>query len=266
MLRLTSPSLVVFQNPTLPRVLTKFTPDKMELLLIAIKERKKKMRYLGGAFQHYGDRWGMYAAMGNVRKGSRFILERHHTRAQYVHPGTHRNKVDIRSIKMTGAQFDSMANTTRSTWDHEVCSTNMLSDPTFRRLFRDMPKNEALAMMEEWGVRYVVLDEIRKPSLVDCKYHKHQIYSNKFSWAPDPETNYFRGDAEFKWKGDELIAYPDYNAHVQHPSNFAAPSSPAAKKTGTKPSPWFARAMAARSASTAAKPKASQSGAAAAAK
>lgn len=245
MLRPTSLSLVVFQNPNLPRVLSKFTPDKMELLLIALKERKKKVRYLGSAFQHYGDRWGMFAAQGNVRRGTRFILERHHTRAQYVHPGSHRNKVDIRSVKMAGAQYDQMGNFSRTTWDHSVGSTNMLNDPTFRHIFRDMPKEQAMGLMEEWGMRYVVLDEIRKPSLVDCKYHKHQIYSNKFSWTPDPETNYFRGDAEYKWKGDELIAYDGYNAHVQHPTNFTG-SSPNASKAKAKPSPWFARAVSTR--------------------
>ncbi|KAL7699484.1 hypothetical protein N2W54_007672 [Lotmaria passim] len=241
MLRLTSPSLVVFQNPNLPRVLSKFTPDKMELLLIALKERKKKIQYLGSAFHHFGDRWTIYAAQGTLRRGMRFILEQHHTRAQFVHPGSHRNKVDIRSIKMAGAQFDQLGNFTRTTWDHSVSSTNMLNDPTFRKIFRDMPKEQAIGMMEEWGVRYVILDEIRKPSLMDCKYHKHSIYPNKFSWSPDPETNYFRGDAEYKWKGDELIAYTDYNAHVQHPANFDG-GVPNAKRTGAaavKPNPWF---------------------------
>ncbi|KPI85104.1 hypothetical protein ABL78_5829 [Leptomonas seymouri] len=238
MLRYTTPSLVVFQNPNLPRVLQKFTPDKMELLLIALKERKKKIRYLGSAFQHYGDRWAMFGAQGTIRRGTRFLLERHHTRAQYVHPGTSRNKVDIRAVKMAGTQYDQLGNHIRTTWDHSVASTNMMNDPTFRKLFRNMSKNEAISMMEEWGVRYIILDEIRKPSLVDCKYHKHSIYPNKFSWAPDPETNYFRGDAEYKWKGDELIAYSDYNAHVKHPANFEGSKS-SAKMIASKSNPWF---------------------------
>ncbi|KPA85178.1 putative mitochondrial hypothetical protein [Leptomonas pyrrhocoris] len=238
MLRLTAPSFIVLQNPTLPRVLKQFTPDRMELMLISIKERKKRARYLGSSFQHYNDRWTMFGAQGTVRRGTRFLLERHHTRAQFVHPEVHRNNVDIRTVKMAGAQFDQLGNYTRTTWDHEIASTNMLNDPTFKQLFRDMPKDQALSMMEAWGVRYIVLDEIRKPSLMDCKYHKHSIYPDKFSWAPDPETNYFRGDAEQKWKGDELIAYADYNAHVQHPANFDD-GVPTAKKAAAKPNPWF---------------------------
>lgn len=242
MLRCTLPSLVVYQNPNLPRVLKQFTPDRMELLLIILKERRKRARYLGSAFTHFSDRWTMFGAQGTIRRGTRFILERHHSRNQFVHPGSHRNKVDIRTVKMAGSQFDQMGNYTRTTWDHQLASTNMLSDPTFQKLFRDMPKNEAIAMMEEWGVRYIVLDEIRKPSLIDCKYHRHSIYPNKFSWAPDPETNYFRGDAEFKWKGDELIGYADYNAHVQHPDNFES-SAAAVKKAVAKPNPWFKPAV-----------------------
>jgi hypothetical protein len=238
MLRRTFFSLVVFQNPNLPRVLNKFTPDKMELLLIAMKERKKRSRYLGSAWQHFGDRWTIFGAQGTIRRGTRFILERHHGRNQFVHPGTHRNKVDIRTVKMAGAQFDQLGNYTRTTWDHSLATTNLLNDPTFKKLFRDMPKDQAISMMEEWGVRYVLLDEIRKPSLIDCKYHKHSIYPNKFSWSPDPETNYFRGDAEYKWKGDELIGYADYNAHVQHPDNFASGTS-GATKTVVKPNLWF---------------------------
>lgn len=226
MLHSTLLSRVVFQNPAIPRVLKRMTPSRMELTLILLKERKKKIRYLGSAFQQYGDRFLMYNARGGVRRGTRFIIERHHTRAQYCHPGYHSDRYNVRSIKTGGAQYDQLGNITRMTWDASTCTTNLLNDPTFKRMFSCLRKEEAISTMEEWGVRYVLLDEIRKPSLMDCKYHRHSIYANKFSWSSDPETNHYKGDAEYKWKGDEEIDYRGYNAQSSHPANFSNKREP----------------------------------------
>ncbi|CAJ1010130.1 hypothetical protein Q4I28_005444 [Leishmania naiffi] len=256
MLRFTVPALVVFQNAYAPRVLNKMTPDRMELTMIILKERKKRVRYLGSQFHGFADRVHLFNARGGVRRGTRYIIETHHSRVEFRHPARNNKKVDVRAVKIAGAQYDSIGNFTRMTWDNSLCTTNLLSDPNFKRHFKSMPKDEAIAMLEEWGVRYVLLDEIRKPSLMDCKYHKHHLYADKFWWSPYPEINHMRGDAEYKWKGDELIAYSDYNAHVQHPGNFGGSSSSsgrggsgattpksaaaaAGSKKGVSASPWF---------------------------
>lgn len=245
MLRATLPTRVVFQNPYSPRVLGKMTPQRMELTMIIVKERKKKLRYLGSYFQHYNDRSLMYNAQGGVRRGTRFIIGTHHTRAQFKHPSRYNDRVDVRSIKVGGAQYDSMGNTTTMGWDNSLCSTNILSDPTFMHFFQNIRKDEAIGMMEEWGMRYVLLDEVRKPSLMDCMYHKHHLFADKFSWSPDPDTNAMRGDSEYKWKGDELIEYGDYNAHTPHPDSFSSSAgpSPSAASAAT-PNPWFHSAVA----------------------
>ncbi|KAG5474480.1 hypothetical protein LSCM1_03266 [Leishmania martiniquensis] len=255
MLRLTSLTLVVFQNASAPRVLNKMTPERMELTMMIVKERKKKVRYLGSSFQCFNDRVHLFSAQGGVRRGTRYIIQTHHHRVQFRHPARNNRKVDVRTVKMAGAQYDSIGNYTRMTWDNSLCTTNLMNDPTFKQQFKDMSKEETIGMLEEWGVRYVLLDEIRKPSLMDCKYHKHRLYADKFSWSPFPKTNHMRGDAEFKWKGDELIAYDNYNAHVQHPAHFGnssrsddgkkqvtAPKSSGAaagSKKGVPARPWF---------------------------
>ncbi|KAG5500565.1 hypothetical protein JKF63_03660 [Porcisia hertigi] len=225
MLRFTAPALVVFQNAYMPRVLNRMTPDRMELTMTILKERKKKVRYLGSNFHGFNDRVHLFSGQGGVRRGTRYIIEKHHDRVQYRHPSGDNRKVDVRAVKMAGAQYDSMGNYTRMAWDNSLCTTNLMSDPTFKRQFRHMSKDETIEMLEEWGVRYILLDEIRKPSLMDCKYHRHRLYADKFTWSPFPEVNYARGDAEFKWKGDELIEYDDYNAHIRHPDNFVSSSS-----------------------------------------
>ncbi|KAG5475161.1 hypothetical protein CUR178_04612 [Leishmania enriettii] len=262
MLRFTAPALVVFQNAYAPRVLNRMTPDRMELTMVIIKERKKKVRYLGSNFHGFNDRVHLFNAQGGVRRGTRYIIQTHHHRVQFRHPSRNNRKVDVRAVKMAGAQYDSIGNYTRMTWDNSLCTTNLLSDPTFKQQFNDMSKDETIRMLEEWGVRYVLLDEIRKPSLMDCKYHKHRLYADKFSWSPFPKTNHMCGDVEYKWKGDELIAYDDCNAHVQHPAHFgssrstggdhscmATPESAGAvagSKRGASARPWFASTVVVR--------------------
>ncbi|GET90160.1 hypothetical protein, conserved [Leishmania tarentolae] len=265
MLRFTVAALSVFQNPYSPRVLGRMTPDRLELTMQILKERKKKVRYLGSHFQGFNDRVHLFNAQGGVRRGTRYIIETHHNRTQFKHRSRNNNMVDVRAVKMAGAQYDSIGNYTRMTWDNSLCTTNLLNDPNFKRHFKNMPKEETISMLEEWGVRYILLDEIRKPSLMDCKYHKHHLYADKFWWSPSPETNHMRGDAEFKWKGNELIEYADYNAHVQHPANFVSSSSTSStdssgsgattsksaatasmSKRSAPARPWFRRTIAVR--------------------
>ncbi|KAK7194998.1 hypothetical protein NESM_000422500 [Novymonas esmeraldas] len=240
MLRHTGAALTVFQNAYAPRVLGKMTPDRLELTMIILKERKKRVRYLGSFFHHFGDRTLMNFAHSGARRGTRYIIGTHHDRIEYRHPSRDNSKVDLRAVKMAGTQYDMMGGYTRMSWDNSICSTNIMNDPTFKRQFSNASREETTAMLEEWGVRYIMLDEIRKPSLMDCKYHKHNIYSDKFTWSPDPDTNHMRGEIEYKWKGDELIEYGDYNAHTAHPANFSSSSAATAgAKAGAPANPWF---------------------------
>lgn len=219
MLRSTRCLPVVFQNPTLPRVLNHVTPDRLELTLLCLKEHKKRMRYLGSHFQRYNDRLCWYGIRGNLRRGTRYVITRHTTRTQYVHPSHGHHNVDIRAIKLSGAQYDQMGNTTRNTWDLSMASTNPLNDVAMKRWMRNISRQSAINLLEQWGVRYVLLDEERKPQVVDSKYHKHSLFAHKFYWTPDPPTNGGKGDADWKWKGTELIAYDNYGAQTLSAKN-----------------------------------------------
>lgn len=209
----------VFQNPMLPRVLNRITPDRLELTLMCLKEHKKRLRYLGSHFQRYNDRLYWYGIRGNLKRGTRYVVHRHSTRAQFLHPSHGHNTVDIRAIKLSGAQYDQMGNTTRNTWDLSMASTNPLNDVAMRRWMRNISRQNAINLLEQWGVRYVLLDEERRPQLVDSKYHKHSLFANKFYWRPDPHTDGRVGDVETKWKGLELIPYDNYGASTASAKN-----------------------------------------------
>lgn len=209
----------VFQNPSMPRVLNQITPGRLELTLICLKEHKKRLHYLGSHFQGLNDRFYWYTNRGTLRRGTRYVVNKHSTRAQYVHPSHGSNSVDIRSIKLAGAQYDQMGNTTRTTWDLSMGTTNPANDIAMKRWMRNISRQNAINLLEQWGVRYVLLDEERKPQVVDSKYHKHRLFAEKFYWSPSPETNAYKGDAEMKWKEGELIPYDDYGAHTPSSKN-----------------------------------------------
>lgn len=202
-------------DPLVPRVVRRLTPSTLEANLIRIKELKKRTRYYGSHYQHFNDRNFVYINRGGP-KGTRFIVEKSHSRCQFVHPGRPYNRYAIRSVKTRGAQHDMIGNFTMSTWDGLTLSTN----PTYeRRWMTQMHKNEAIKMVEEWGVNYVLLDEVRKPSVSDALYHRHSIYAKKFYWTPDPETNSQVGDADHRWRGNECIPYNDYGSRDKDPRN-----------------------------------------------
>lgn len=219
MLQCTRALQVVFQNPTMPRVLNRITPDRLELTLLCLKEHKKRMRYLGSHFQKYNDRLCWYGIRGNLSRGTRYVVTRHATRTQYVHPSHGHGNVDIRAIKLSGAQYDQMGNTTRTTWDLSMASTNSLNDVAMKRWMRNISRQNAINLLEQWGVKYVLLDEERKPQVVDSKYHKHSLFANKFYWSPDPKTDGRIGDVETKWKGLEQIPYDNYGAKTPSAKN-----------------------------------------------
>lgn len=213
-------SIATFSDPCLPRVLNRVTPGRLEATLTLLKERRKRTRYQSSMFQHYGDRVQLYVSRGGPKKGTKYIVEPHHNRAQYTHRGSFKGRYDIRAVKTAGAQYDMMGNTTRTTWDASLCTTNAVDNGSLRKNYRCLPKEEAIARVEEWGVRYIMLDEIRKPSLENAKYHRHSLFANKFYWSPFPETNHRIGEADFKWRGDEQISYADYGAATAHPRNL----------------------------------------------
>lgn len=219
MLRCSTFNRVVFQNPTMPRVLNHVSPDRLELTLRCLREHKKRMRYLSSHFQRYNERMYWYGVRGSLRKGTRYVVSRHSSRTQFVHPSHGHNNVDIRAIKCAGAQYDQMGNTTRITWDLSMATTNLLNEGSLKRWTRNISKDNAISLLEQWGVRYVLLDEERKPQVVDSKYHRHNIYANKFHYSPDAHINGHVGDVEVKWKELEEIGYPDYGAHTPSPKN-----------------------------------------------
>ncbi|EAN88452.1 hypothetical protein C3747_10g568 [Trypanosoma cruzi] len=210
--------MTILHNPGLPRVLNRITPQRLELTLMLIKERKKKLRYLGSYLQHYNDRTFLYNAMGGL-KGTKFILERHHHRAQFCHPTLHSERYDVRTVKLKGSQFDQLGNFTRNTWDCSIATTNLFQDATFRRHLTSVHKDEAIALLEGWGVKYVLLDEIRKPRVQDSIYVRHHLYAHKFPYIPDPVTNAYYGDADWKWKGDQKIDYKEHGAETKDDRN-----------------------------------------------
>ncbi|CCW68601.1 unnamed protein product [Phytomonas sp. Hart1] len=218
MFQLTSKCLFCFSQPNLPRVLHRITPAKLEATLVHIKERKKKLRYLGSSLSQFNDRIFLYGRTGGP-KGARYIVEKHHHRTQYCHPGDNPNRYSIRSVQTGGGQFDQLGGFTRMRWDNAIGNTNIMQDQCLSRNATCILKQEAINRVEEWGVRYILLDEMRKPSVMDCKYHRHQLYPNKFRWNPDPATNSSMGDADWKWRGDELIDYTDYNATSKDAKN-----------------------------------------------
>nr|CCC95728.1 unnamed protein product [Trypanosoma congolense IL3000] len=210
--------MTILHNPGLPRVLNRITPQRLELTLMLIKERKKKLRYLGSYLQHYNDRTFLYNAMGGL-KGTKFIVEKHHHRAQYCHPTLHSERYSVRTIKLKGSQYDQVGNFTRNTWDCSIATTNLFQDATFRRHLDAIHKDEAIALLEGWGVKYVLLDELRKPSVQDSIYIRHNLYIHKFPYIPDPVTNVYHGDADWKWKKDEKFDYSSYGASTKDNRN-----------------------------------------------
>ncbi|CCW62263.1 unnamed protein product [Phytomonas sp. EM1] len=208
-----------FTQPHIPRVLDRMgTPARLEATLVHIKERKKRFRYYGSTLANYNDRIFMYGSMGGP-KGTRYIVEKHHHRVQYCHPGDPNNRYNIRTVRMANAQFDQLGGFTRMRWDNAIGNTNVLQDQSLDRNATCLLKQEAINRVEEWGVPYILLDEMRKPSVMDCKYHRHQLYPLKFRWSPDPATNGRTGDADWKWRGDELIPYTDCNASLKDDKN-----------------------------------------------
>lgn len=212
-------SISSFSDPCLPRVLNRVTPGRLEATLIFLKERRKRLVYQGSQFMHFSDRMQMFVSQGGVRKGTRYIVEPHHNRAQFHHPGAFKGQYDIRSVKTQNTQHDMIGGYTRTAWDLSICSTNAFQDGSLKRHFKNISKQEAIDRVESWGVRYILLDEIRKPRLQDCKYHRHNLYADNFYWTPFPETNHRIGDAEYKWRGNEEIGYGDYGAATASPRN-----------------------------------------------
>lgn len=208
----------VFGNVALPRVLTKVTPQKLELAMILAKERRKRLRYLGSFYHHWSDRHHLYTSQGGVN-GTKFILDRQRSRVQYHHPIRYKDKYTVRTIKTGGAQYDMIGNLTRERWDLQLFTTNIFNDTSFKRFFRSLDKDAAIEFLEQWGVKYVLLDEMRKPSVQDCMYFKHKLYAHNFPYIPDPVQTWQYGDADYQWKGTEKLDYSKYGATTKDSRN-----------------------------------------------
>lgn len=209
----------------MPRVLTRITPQKLDLAMLLMKERRKRVRYLGSMWHHFGDRHHLYSIMGGYN-GSRIILQKTHTRHQYYHPGMYSrlgdNQWQIRSVKTKNSNYDLFGGFTRSRWDQQIMGTNALNDFSLKHHFRGLGKDEAIEILEQWGLKYVVIDELRKPQMVDMTYLKHKLYAHNFPWIRDPVTNSQKGDADHWWKGQENIDYSNYGAASKIGNSFTS--------------------------------------------
>lgn len=220
MLRQTLVARTNFQDPQMPRVLDYVTHHRITLAHIHIKEKFKAKRHYGSFFHDYGDRAIVYNAMGGpAGRGSRFIIEKHTTRAQFLHPSAHHDKWDIRSVKLAGSQYDQPGNITKTRWDQMSASTNLMQNPVFHKNYTAIKKQAAIDQMEEWGFKFILQDETRRPSVDISKYHRHALYAHKFYYTPDPVTNHRMGDADWKWRGQERITYGDCGAQSKDARN-----------------------------------------------
>lgn len=212
-----------FVNPAMPRVLTRITPQRMELAMLLMKERRKRVRYLGSMWHHFGDRHFLYSIMGGYN-GSKIILQKTHTRHQYYHPGMYSrlgdNQWQVRSIRTKGNQYDLFGGYTRNRWDQTIAGNNAINDSGLKHHFRGMGKNEAIEFLEQWGLKYVVIDELRKPLVVDTVYWRHKLYAHNFPWIRNPVTNHTVGDADYAWKGVEKLDYSSYGATSKTGNSF----------------------------------------------
>lgn len=209
----------IFSMPMTPRVLDRITPQRMELATILVKERRKRVRYLGSMWHHFGDRHCLYSSIGGY-DGSVMILTKTNKRNQYHHPGMWtKNTWQLRQVKKKGGMYDNYMGYTRDRWDQQLFSTSLFNEGNFKRHFRGMKQDTALEFMEAWGFKFVVMDELRKPSVVDTMYWKHKLYAHNFPWIRDPVTNSRVGDADYAWKGTEKLDYSVYGATTKDPKN-----------------------------------------------
>ncbi|EPY34069.1 hypothetical protein AGDE_08023 [Angomonas deanei] len=176
------------------------------------------MRYYGSYPHGYNDRVFFYSAMGGTRggkRGSYTIIERSHSPKQTTHPGRKDKKVKVRTVKTNGdAMYAGLGGFYRVGWDQSISSTNMINDSSLKNWAKEIEKDAAIEFAESWGLKYVVLDEVRKPSVDQCMYFTHSLFAHKFHWSPEPPTNHAVGDAEFQWKGDEQFDYKDFGARM----------------------------------------------------
>lgn len=218
MLKSTSVCRIFGINPCMPRVLTRITPNKLELSMIMIKERRKRVRYLGSMWHHFGDRHFLYQTMGGVN-GSKIILHRSHGRHQYHHPSKYHDKWSVRQIKMQGQQYAGFGGYHKDRMNLQTVGTNFFQDGPLKRSFKGLNKDEAIEILEQWGLKFVVLDELKRPSLVECMYWKHKLYAHNFPWIKNPVTNAQIGDADYSWKGTEKFDYSVYGATTKSEKN-----------------------------------------------
>eukprot|EP00331_Platyophrya_macrostoma_P022781 CAMPEP_0176434310 /NCGR_PEP_ID=MMETSP0127-20121128/16599_1 /TAXON_ID=938130 /ORGANISM="Platyophrya macrostoma, Strain WH" /LENGTH=238 /DNA_ID=CAMNT_0017817019 /DNA_START=82 /DNA_END=798 /DNA_ORIENTATION=- len=202
----------------IPRVLTRISQSKMQLATLLMKERRKRIRYLGSAWHHYGDRHWVYGCLGGVRNGSKLIVSRTHSRHQFWHPQKWSNTYSVRQVKTKATAYDGFGGYMRDRSIGQPVTSNLYGD-VFKKNFRGMNKDEAIEIMEQWGMKFVVMDELRKPSVVDTMYWKHKLYSHNFPYIRDPVTNARKGDADYSWKGVEKFDYSQFGATTKCAKN-----------------------------------------------
>jgi hypothetical protein len=186
--------------------------DNIDELIQYVKHAKKLRQYYGSHFQRLPDREYFYALFGGPRAG-RFTIRRAHTKKQFHHHNATYGRYAIHHTNPTNAYSGvGSGGMMRDIWSNQVTGTNSWWDVTFKMNGKDLSKDKAIEWMEQWGVKYRILDEVTQPRMEDMSYVKHKLYVHNFPWIRDPIVTRHGGDPDHWWKGRETIDYKEHGA------------------------------------------------------
>ena len=219
MLRRTSTALVFMGQQGPAKWCGHPTNDNIDELIIYVKNAKKLRQWYGSHFQRCPDREIMYMSMGGPR-GGRFTIKRAFSKKQFYHHNYDHGKYAIHHTNPTnpwsgvggGGQFHGF-------WDNQVMGTNAWWDLTFKMFGKDLTKDKAIEWMEDWGVKFKLLDEYSAPRMKDMLYVRHKLYAHNFPWIRDPIVNSHQGDPDHVWRGRDQFDYSQHGAATASVAN-----------------------------------------------
>ena len=176
---------------------------------------------MGSYMHHYFDREGM---IGNNGYKQIAIVERTTSRHQYYHPNAFQNSYQVRFMlrpqEIIKRNVDS-GGIQRSPFDESIMNVGgfMTNTSNDKRFLKRIERDFAIEFLESMGFRYILLDDVAKPSVQNCMYFKHKLYAHNFPYLPNPQINRHHGDPDFLWKGTEVFDYSSYGATTSTPRN-----------------------------------------------
>lgn len=224
MLRRSVPLL--WQNPQVGPAIVNLRCRNKDLTkaIIRAKERKKFVRYYGTWLQRQPDRELWYANFGGVRN-TRLIVRRVISKCQYVHGTAQLESWGIRNFRKFPQLWDACGAGIIGfqVWDSSSYFTDTFLDGFFK-FYKYAQKDNAVAFAECFGLKMIVLDEMVQPFHTDFVYYKHKLYAHNFPWIAEPITGVHIGDADWFWRGDDVIDYTNYGASTKSKYNYFRPS------------------------------------------